>query len=98
MAGIDVNTASRDRLKSKRQSGAPTTVKGEGASTDATEREALGTVSGKSLPKGGGADMPKRVDYDSQDAWMSAVGSWRRKKQSGATMDNAGAALSKRLP
>lgn len=97
MADMDVARASRDRLRKRQETGTQT-VKGDGSDTSATEREKFtsGLGSGKTS-KGGGSDMPKQSDYPSFEAYTAAVGAWRRKKTSGATMNDAGAALSKRL-
>lgn len=100
MAGIDVTTASRNRLRAKKQGGGVVTVKGEEADkadTSATDREALQSGLGSGKAKGSaGTGMPKQSDYPDMGSFSEAMRKWRD-KQRGATMDHAGAALAGRL-
>jgi hypothetical protein len=96
VAEIDVAKASRDRLRKKTESGT-SSVKGDGTDFAATERAKLGSLAGKSLPKGGGDDMPKQTPGEDASAFGARLSAWRRRKQAGITMDHAAGALAKKV-
>jgi hypothetical protein len=78
---MDVRSASRERLRSKNESGTAS-VSGEGSSTDATDRAKFGSLAGKGLGTAeSGAGMPKQQPGEDAATFGERVRKWRAQRK-----------------